>query len=62
MKALKSKTIWFALALTALGVIEQQYKLIENVVPEAWRGLVFVGIGVVVAVLRVVTTMPLEEK
>lgn len=60
--ALKSKTMQFSMALAVLGVLETQYRMVENFVPEEYRGLVFVGIGVITAVLRVVTTEALSEK
>lgn len=61
-KVAKSKTLLFAYVLAVLGVVETQYSLIEKFVPEEYRGLVFVGIGAVVAMLRVVTTQALSEK
>lgn len=61
-KLAKSKTMLFAYALAVLGVVETQYKLVEQFVPEEYRGAVFVVIGAVVAALRVVTTQPLSDK
>ena len=58
----KSKTIWFALALAIFGVIELQVKLFASYMsPEAF-GLFNILIGIIVAVLRVLTTVPLSEK
>lgn len=58
----KSKTIWFALALAILGVIEIQAKLFAPYMsPEAF-GIFNITLGIIVAVLRVLTTMPLSEK
>jgi hypothetical protein len=60
--ALKSKTLWFALALAVFGVIEMQAKLFaQYMTPEAF-GLFNIVIGLIVAVLRVLTTVPLSEK
>lgn len=60
--AAKSKTIWFALALAVFGVIELQVKLFAQYMsPEAF-GIFNIVISIVVAVLRVLTTMPLSEK
>ena len=59
---LKSKTLWFALALAVFGVVEMQAKLFAAYMsPEAF-GVFNIVIGVVVAVLRVLTTVPLSEK
>lgn len=60
--ALKSKTLWFALALAVFGVVEMQIKLFAQYMsPEAF-GIFNIVIGVVVAVLRVFTTLPLSQK
>lgn len=61
-QVLKSKTMLFALALAIFGVIEMQTKLFAAYMsPEAF-GVFNIVIGVVVAVLRVLTTVPLSEK
>lgn len=60
--ASKSKTIWFALALAVFGVIEMQIKLFAEYMSPEMFGLFNIFVGIVVAVLRVVTTMPLSEK
>ena len=62
LQAAKSKTIWFALALAVLGVVEMQIKLFAQYMsPEAF-GLFNIVVGIVVAALRVLTTMPLSQK
>lgn len=59
---LKSKTMWFAMALAVLGVFEQSSGLIRQMVGEANFGAVMTGISVAIAVLRVITTQPLSDK
>lgn len=61
-KAHKSKTIQVAAAIAVLGVVETQFHMIKDVVPEQYQGLILMGIGMVMAYLRVVTTKPLEDK
>jgi uncharacterized membrane protein len=56
--AFKSKTLWFSLALAVLGAIEMQ----AQIIPEAYRGISLVVIAGVTAVLRIMTTMPVNEK
>ena len=56
--ALKSKTLWFAVALAGLGALEMQSQLI----PAEYRGHALVVIAVVTAVLRFLTTMPVKAK
>lgn len=58
----KSKTMWFSLALAVLGVLEMQFGALKAVIPDAYQGLVFIGIGVTSAVLRVITTQAISEK
>jgi len=62
MKLLKSKTIWFALALAVFGVVETQIDLFATVLPQWAFGVFSIGVSIAVAVLRIVTTMPLNEK
>jgi hypothetical protein len=61
-QAFKSKTMWFALALAILGVIEMQARVFEPYMTAEMFGLFNILIGVIVAVLRVVTTVPLDQK
>lgn len=59
---LKSKTLWFALALAVFGVVEMQIKVFASYMsPEAF-GVFNIVVGLIVAVLRVFTTLPLSEK
>jgi len=47
-----NRTRLFGTIIAALGVIETQ----ANVIPEDWRGWVLMGTGVVIIVLRQLTT------
>jgi hypothetical protein len=60
--AMRSKTMWFSLALVILGVIYDNFSYVENLINPRLYGVMLIGIGVVVAVLRFITTMPLEDK
>ena len=60
--AMHSKTMWFSLALVILGVVYDNFSYIANLIPPRLYGVLLIFIGVVVAVLRFVTTMPLEDK
>ncbi len=57
---LKSKTVWFAIALAVLSLLQGYVGLL----PLTQVGQMFVGVAIAVAVtlLRVVTTQPLAEK
>ena len=60
--AMHSKTMWFSLALVILGVVYDNFSYVENLINPRLYGVLLIGIGVVVAVLRFVTTLPLDEK
>ena len=61
-KTMRSKTMWFSLALVVFGAFEMYFPYLrENIQPE-YFGPIFMAIGVIVGILRFVTTLPLEEK
>jgi uncharacterized membrane protein YgaE (UPF0421/DUF939 family) len=57
---LKSKTLWFAVAIAVLSVL--QGFIFQLPLSPIWQAIVGCVIAVVVAVLRFVTTQPLSEK
>ena len=57
-----SKTMWFSLALVILGALYDNFSYIEQLIDPRLYGILLISIGVAVAVLRFVTTMPLEDK
>lgn len=60
--ASKSRTIIFALVVMAFGVIHASLPVVQHLVSPSLYGFLTVGIGMLVGVLRVVTTMPVTEK
>lgn len=62
MKALKSKTIIFSILLALLGVVEASFQVFASMMTPQAYGLVLMGVSCVVAILRIVTTLPLDEK
>lgn len=58
----KSKTILFALLLAILGVIEINIKVFSQYMTPELFGWFSISISVIVAVLRVLTTVPLNQK
>lgn len=60
--AMHSKTMWFSLALMILGVVYDNFSYVQNIIDPRFYGIILIAIGVVVAVLRFVTTLPLDEK
>ena len=58
----KSKTMIFNAVLAVLAVLEMQQALVQQLVGTQRFGAVMLGIAVMGAVLRAVTTTPLSEK
>jgi uncharacterized membrane protein YdcZ (DUF606 family) len=52
----------FSLALVVLGVIYDNFSYVQNIIDPRVYGVLLIFIGIVVTVLRFVTTMPLEDK
>lgn len=57
-----SKTMWFSFALVVLGALYDNFSYIEQLINPRLYGILLICIGVAVAVLRFITTMPLEDK
>ena len=61
-KILKSKTIIFALLLAIFGAVEASMGTFSTYMTPEVFGFFSMGIGIVVAILRVLTTLPISEK
>lgn len=55
-RARRSKTMWFALALVILGALMDNLSYIQHLIAPEYYGLVMIGIGIIVAILRFITT------
>lgn len=62
MKFLKSKTLWFSFLLTVFGAVQASWGLVDDFLSPRAAGFGALAIGVLVAVLRFITTQPLDEK
>lgn len=60
--AMHSKTMWLAIALAVLGAAYENFSYVQNIIDPRWYGVLLIVIGGVVAVLRVLTTLPLDDK
>ena len=60
--AMRSRTMWFSLALVILGALYDNFSYIEQLINPRLYGVLLISIGVAVAVLRFLTTQPLDEK
>ena len=59
---IKSKTMWFAAILAGLGAVQASMDVFSTVLTPQIYGFFTMGVGVAVAVLRVITTTSLGEK
>ena len=58
----KSKTMWFAFALAVLGAVMELFPYVQSLLEPKFYGATFFIIGIVVAILRFITTQPLSDK
>lgn len=59
---LRSKTIWLSMALSALGVLQASMDAFTPYISPQSAGLISVGVGAAVAMLRILTSQPLSDK
>lgn len=57
-----SKTMWFSLALMIFGAVEMYFPYLRDNIQPKYYGPMFMGVGIVVALLRFATTLPLDKK
>ena len=55
-----SKTMWFSLALVIFGALEAGFPYLQSVIDPQYYGIILVAIGVIVAILRFITTGPIR--
>jgi uncharacterized membrane protein YdcZ (DUF606 family) len=54
--------MWFSLALVILGVVYDNFSYVENIIDPKLYGVLLIAIGIIVAVLRFITTLPVDER
>jgi len=59
---IKSRTMWFSFALVVFGALFDNFSYVQNIIDPRFYGVSLVVIGIIVAVLRFLTTQPLEDK
>ena len=60
--AMHSRTMWFSLALVVLGVIYDNFSYVQNIIDPRLYGILLIAIGIVVAILRFITTSSLDDR
>jgi len=59
---IKSRTMWFSLALVIFGALFDNFSYVQSLIDPRYYGFGYIVIGVIVAILRFITTQPLDEK
>lgn len=57
---MKSRTMWFSLLLVVFGALLDNFSYLQSVIDQKYYGVLLVVIGIVVAVLRFITTGPVR--
>jgi len=58
---MKSRTMWFSFALVVFGALFDNFSYLQSVISERYYGILLVVIGIVVAILRFLTTGPIND-
>ena len=61
MKAHRSKTLWFSFLLVVFGALFDNFSYLQSVINEKYYGILLVVIGLIVAILRFLTTGPIDD-
>ena len=57
---MKSRTMWFSLLLVVFGALLDNFSYLQSVIDQRYYGILLVAIGIIVAVLRFITTGPIR--
>lgn len=57
-----SRTMWFSLALVIFGAIYDNFSYVQNIIDPRLYGVLLIVIGIIVGILRFITTGPLEDR
>ena len=59
---IRSRTMWFSFALVVFGALFDNFSYVQNLIDPQFYGFGYIAIGIIVAVLRFLTTKPLDDK
>lgn len=60
MKMMKSRTMWFSFLLVVLGALLDNFSYLQGIIDPKYYGVLLVTIGIIVAILRFLTTGPIR--
>ena len=52
--------MWFSFLLVVLGALLDNFSYLQSVIDQKYYGVILVAIGIIVAILRFLTTGPLK--
>jgi hypothetical protein len=59
-RMMKSRTIWFSFLLVVFGALLDNFSYLQTIIDQKYYGIFLVGIGIIVAILRFITTNPIR--
>lgn len=57
----KSRTMWFSFLLVVFGALYDNFSYLQNIIDPKYYGVLLVIIGIVVAILRFLTSQPMQD-
>jgi uncharacterized membrane protein YdcZ (DUF606 family) len=57
---MKSRTMWFSFLLVIFGALLDNFSYLQSVIDQKYYGILLVIIGIIVAILRFLTTGPMK--
>jgi hypothetical protein len=57
----KSRTMWFSFGLMVFGAVYDNFSYVQNIINPSYYGILLIVIGVVVAILRFLTSQPMQR-
>jgi hypothetical protein len=60
-RMVRSKTLWFSLALVVFGALMDNLQYLQSVIDPKYYGGLMIFVGIIVAALRFATTQPLDK-
>jgi len=57
---MKSRTMWFSFLLVVFGALLDNFSYLQSVIDQKYYGILLVAIGIIVAILRFITTGPIR--
>ena len=54
--------MWFSFLLVIFGALFDNFSYIQNLIDPRFYGFGYIAIGIIVAILRFITTQPIGEK